>query len=139
MGAAAVALLAVAPSLAQSHGGTLHVTATVRAYTQVRMIEQPARVQVTAAARERGYVDVPAAFVVLIRSNEPRGHQLSLAPVELPGVRMSLINPQGLPTAAMRVAPGGLAPAPVTVGARIWVGPQTPDELPAPRLAVEAI
>ncbi|KPF70413.1 hypothetical protein IP84_01360 [beta proteobacterium AAP99] len=127
------------PAVAQSHSNTMLVTASVRAYTQVRMIEQPARIQVTAAARERGYVDVPAAWVVLIRSNEPRGHQLSLAPVALPGVRMSLLNGQGLPAAALRVAPGGPAPAPVTVGARIWVGPDTPAELPAPRLAVEAI
>jgi hypothetical protein len=137
--AVAWALVAGAPAMAQTQSNTLLVTASVRAYTQVRMIEQPARIAVSAAARERGYMDVPAAWVVQIRSNEPRGHQLSLAPLEVPGVRVSLINAQGLPAAAVRVAPGGLTPAPVTVGARIWLGPDAPAELPAPRLAIEAI
>jgi hypothetical protein len=57
----------------------LSVTATILKRASLKMLAQPASVVITAADIARGYVDVPAAAQVAIRSNTRTGFMLEFA------------------------------------------------------------
>lgn len=61
---------------AGSSTSTLTVTATVLRHANLRVMAQPASVVITQADIARGYVDVPAASQVEIKSNSPGGYML---------------------------------------------------------------
>jgi hypothetical protein len=57
----------------------LTVSATILKQASLRVLVQPASVVVTAGDIARGYVDVPAAVQVAIRSNTSGGYMLEFA------------------------------------------------------------
>lgn len=65
-----------ATSGAMSGTANVAVTATVLKRANLNVLAQPATVEITAADIARGYVDVPAATRVEIKSNSPQGYML---------------------------------------------------------------
>lgn len=57
----------------------LAVSATILKRASLRVLAQPSAVEVTAADVTRGYVDVPAATRIAVRSNSPAGFQFEFA------------------------------------------------------------
>ena len=58
----------------------MRVAANVLPYLRLQILRQPAKLDVTAADVERGYVDVPAATDLMARSNDRNGYSLSFDP-----------------------------------------------------------
>lgn len=69
-------LAAPTDAAAGSGATTVAVTATVLRHANLRVLSQPASVVITQADIARGYVDVPAASQVEIKSNSPSGYML---------------------------------------------------------------
>ena len=77
LGAASMGLL-LAPSSGFASGAEakLSVTATLMKRASLQVIEQPTAVVITAADIAKGYVDLPTATQVAIKSNSSRGYML---------------------------------------------------------------
>lgn len=69
-------LCAMLPAQADTR---LTVSATILKRASLQVLAQPSSVLVTAADVARGYVDVPAAAQVAVRSNAPAGYLLEFA------------------------------------------------------------
>jgi hypothetical protein len=84
-GAALTALLVLAAGgsvvHAQSRSNGIAVSAFVAPHAQLTVLSQPAMLSVTAADIERGYIDVPAASRIEVRSNSRDGFMLAFDPL----------------------------------------------------------
>ena len=83
----------------------LTVTATILKRASLQVLAQPSSVLVTAADLARGYVDVPAASQVAVRSNAPAGYLLEFASQ---GNFMRQILVRGLETEVQLSPAGGM-------------------------------
>lgn len=105
-GLAMAAALAFGVTGAQAGGTTqLEVNVTVLKHTNFQVLSQPAVVVVTAQDLARGYVDVPAATQVAVRSNTRDGYLLEFASQ---GDFLRQIVVRGLDTEVQLSPEGGL-------------------------------
>ena len=81
------------------------VSATILKRASLQVLAQPSSVNVTAADIARGYVDVPAASQVAVRSNAPAGYLLEFASQ---GDFMRQIVVRGLETDVQLSPAGGM-------------------------------
>jgi len=106
-------LAAPTDAVAGGSSTTLTVTATVLKHANLKVLAQPASVLITPADIARGYVDVPAASRVEIKSNSPGGYMLVFES-QSDFVRQTQVN--GLGQDAQLGASGGLIAQPGTGG-----------------------
>ena len=105
--AGTLAFLAVASSgtvLAGSTSATMSVSVTVRARALLSVDSQPASVTITEEDVSRGYVDVPGASRIQVRTNSPAGWLLEFQPMQGP---FRSLDVTGLGSLAQVSAAGG--------------------------------
>lgn len=97
--------MAFGSSAALAGEAEVTVGVTILKHTSVQVLSQPASVVVTAEDIARGYVDVPAATHVAVRSNTPQGYLLEFASQ---GDFMRQIVVRGLDAEVQLTPEGGL-------------------------------
>ncbi len=80
------AIASARPALAGSASATLQVSVTVQARALLKVEAEPASLLLTETDIRRGYVDLPAASRISVRTNSPTGYLLAFevggAPIE---------------------------------------------------------
>lgn len=110
LGAAILAAASVIAPLAQANSSAeMHVRAEVRKLTRLQVLSQPSHVQVTDADIARGYVEVPTAMQVSIRSNTLHGYMLAF---DNQADFFRQAHVRGLPNAVQVGASGGMVTQP---------------------------
>jgi hypothetical protein len=87
--------LFVANEAHAASGGTsaqVTITATVREHTSMQVLAQAQELVVTNADIARGYVEVPAATRIRVKSNNPAGYLLTFEGMVGPGLLFDAIN-----------------------------------------------
>ena len=83
-------LLGASPVLAGSSSVEMRISATVVARTLLTVESQPQEVIVSQEDVTKGFVNLPAAMAIQIRSNNPSGYVLQFGPVSGPFVQASV-------------------------------------------------
>jgi hypothetical protein len=81
---ALLTILSVASAYAGSSSAEMRVSVQVIARTLLTVDQEPASLQITADDVARGYVEVPHAVAVRIRSNASNGYSVQFQPVGYP-------------------------------------------------------
>lgn len=85
-----ITLIVATPAFAGSSSTDMRVSATVIARTLLTVESQPQEVVVSAADVIKGFVELPGAMAIQIRSNDPSGYVLQFEPVSGPFVKASV-------------------------------------------------
>lgn len=101
---AAVLIAAPMTAAAGAQEAKLAVSATVLKHASMKVLAQPSTVVVTPADIARGYVDVPVATRILVRSNTQQGFMLDFASSGGDGIRQMLVRGLG---ADVQLGPDG--------------------------------
>ena len=86
LGSAAAAF----PAIAGSTSAQMQVSVRVVARTILTVEQQPETVEITASDAARGYLDIPDAVALRIRSNAADGYALRFTPVGAPFTRAEI-------------------------------------------------
>ena len=135
-----VALCAFQPVQAQPPAQTqFQVSVQVRAYTQVQVQQRVQTVDVSAADRARGYVDVPAAWTLGLRTNRAK-HQLMLDPQSLPpGVVAQVMGQDAQPRSQLQITSLIGSPQSILIGLRLWLTDSAPAQITLPAVVLEPV
>ena len=101
----------VSPALAGSAAAGLQVSVTVQARALLHVESAPAGLLLSAADVQRGYVDLPAASRISVRTNSPTGYLLAF---EVAGGPIEAVRVRGLGAETYISSMGGWIARPYT-------------------------
>lgn len=108
-----IAVVPVSPALAGSAAVTFQVSAIVQARALLNVESAPAGLRLTATDVQRGYVDLPAASRISVRTNSPTGYLLAF---EIVGGPIAEVQVRGLGAETYISSMGGWIARPYTGG-----------------------